>query len=119
MRHPPKRSQLPSCAHTFLKRLLVACLVVGTTGCGALAGINPFDDEDENEVTGVIEAIDAPNNTLTVEGIVYTVTDDTEFEGPSGLSDFSTGEEVEIEYKEENGERIAVEVERPEEDDDD
>lgn len=99
--------------------LLVALLVVGTTGCGALAGLNSFDDEDKNDLTGIIDAIDAPNNTLTVDGIVYTITDDTEFEGLSGLSDLSTSEEVEIEYEKENGERIASEVEGPEEDDDD
>lgn len=70
-------------------------------------------------MTGAIEGIDAPNNLFMVGGIVYTVTDDTEFEGLSGLSDLPTGEEVEIEYEEENGERIAAEVERPEENDDD
>lgn len=95
---------------TILKGLFVVLFLVGATGCDTLEGINPFNNE--KEVTGVVETVDAENNTLTVDGIQYTVTDNTEYEGISGLSDLSTGDEVEIEYKETDGGREAKEVEK-------
>lgn len=101
----------------LLKGLLMVLLVTAAAGCDTLEGMNPF--ENENEVSGVVEAIDTENNTLTVDGIVYTVTDDTEYEGISGLSDLSTGDEVEVEYEENSNGREAVEVGVPGADDDD
>ena len=50
-------------------------------------------------------------NALTVDGIDYAVTDKTEFEGFDSLADLAVGDEVEIEYKENGGNREAVEVE--------
>lgn len=110
------RSHSPTRARLVLKGLLIVLLAVGMAGCGMLG---ETDSSEENEITGVVEAVSTQNNTLTVDGVVYTVTDDTEFEGLSGLSDLSSGEEVGIEYEEENGERIATEIERPDGDDDD
>lgn len=95
---------------TILKGLFVVLLLVGATGCDTLEGINPFNSE--NEVTGVVEAVDTQNSTLTVDGIVYTVNSDTKFEGINGLSDLSTGDKVEIEYEKKNGGREAKEIEK-------
>lgn len=95
---------------TILTGLFAVLLLVGATGCDTLEGINPFNSE--NEITGVVETVDAQNNTLTVEGIQYTVTDNTEYEGIDGLSDLSSGDEVEIEYEEKSGGREAKEVEK-------
>ena len=100
---------------TVLKGLVMLLLVFGFVGCDTLDDLNPF--EDEKEVTGVVEAIG--DNSLTVDGIEYTVTSDTEFEGISGLGDLSVGDEVEIEYEENGGSRTAVEIELAGADDDD
>lgn len=102
----------------ILKGLLAAVLVFAATGCGALEAINPFDSEDDSEVTGIVESVDAQNNLLTVAGIEYTVTVDTEYEGFEGLSDISPGDEVEIEYEEREGDRVALEIEEGGSDDD-
>lgn len=98
---------------TILKGFVLLLLVFSFTGCDTLEGINPFNNE--KEVSGVIEAIG--DNSLTVDGIAYTVTDDTEFDGVSGLGDLAIGDEVEIEYEERNGGREAVEVEYGDDDD--
>lgn len=92
---------------TILKGLVLLLLVSSIAGCDTLEGINPFNNE--KEVSGVVEAIG--NNALTVDGIEYTVTDQTEYEGIDGLADLSVGDEVGIEYKEKNGGREAVEIE--------
>ncbi len=94
-------------ASTVLKGLVMLLLVFGFVGCDTLEDLNPFDSE--KEVTGIIELIGA--NSLTVGGIEYMVTDKTEFDGISGLSDLKMGDEVEIEYEENGGVREAVEVE--------
>lgn len=99
---------------TILKGFVLLLLVFSFTGCDTLEGVNPFNNE--KEVTGVIETIG--DNTLTVDGIEYTVTDNTEFDGVDGLSGLSAGDEVEIEYEEKSGGREAVEVELAGADDD-
>ncbi len=75
------------------------------------AGCDTVDDlfENDKEVNGIVEAIGA--NSLTVDGIEYIVTDKTEFDGFDSLSDLSVGDAVEVEYKESNGVREAVEIE--------
>ena len=89
-----------------LKGLALVLLIFMAAGCDTIEDIF----EKDKEVTGIVEAIGA--NSLTVDGIAYTVTDKTEFEGISGLSDLAVGDEVEIEYKETNGGgREALEVE--------
>jgi PDZ domain-containing secreted protein len=100
---------------TILKGFVLLILVFSFTGCDTLEGINPFNNE--KEVSGVIEAIG--DNSLTVDGIEYAVTGDTEFDGISGLDELAVGDEVEIEYEERNGGREAVEVELAGADDDD
>jgi hypothetical protein len=102
-------------AHTILKGLVLLLLVFGFVGCDTLEDLNPFNNE--KEVSGIVEAIGS--NSLTVDGIEYRVTSDTEFEGISGLSDLSVGDEVEIEYEEDGGTRTAVEIELAGADDDD
>lgn len=94
-------------AHTILKGFVMLLLVVGFTGCDTLEDLNPFNDE--KEVTGVVEAL--TDSSLTVDGIEYTVTDKTTYEGISGLQDLTVGDEVEVEYKENGSSREAVEVE--------
>ncbi len=94
-------------ASTVLKGLVMLLLVFGFVGCDTLEDLNPFDSE--KEVTGIVEVIGA--NSLTVDGIEYMVTDKTEFDGISGLSDLTVGDEVEIEYEENGGVREAVEIE--------
>ncbi len=95
-------------ASTVLKGLIMLLLVFGFVGCDTLEGLNPFDSE--KEVTGIIEAIG--DNSLTVDGIEYRVTDKTEFEGFESLTDLVPFvSEVEIEYKENGGSREAVEIE--------
>ncbi len=94
-------------ASIVLKGLVMFLLVFGFVGCDTLEDLNPFDSE--KEVTGIVEVIGA--NSLTVDGIEYMVTDKTEFDGISGLSDLTVGDEVEIEYEENGGVREAVEIE--------
>ena len=99
----------------IMKGGLLLLLVFGLVGCDS------FDDlfENEKEVQGIVEAIAADGSSLTVDGIVYRVTSNTEYEGISGLADLSVGDEVEIEYEEQGGDRVAVEVELAGADDDD
>jgi predicted small lipoprotein YifL len=102
---------------TIFKGLVLLLFVFSATGCDTLEGVNPFNNE--KEVTGTVETVDAENNALTVDGIRYTVTDQTEYEGISGLSELSSGDEVEIEYEERDNGREAVEVELAGAEDDD
>jgi hypothetical protein len=100
-------------ARIILKGLALVLLFSGLVGCDA------FEDllGDEEEVQGIVEAIG--DGSITVDGIEYRVTSDTEFEGIDGLDDLSVGDEVGIEYKEEGGGRVAVEIEFGDEEDDD
>lgn len=92
--------------------LLVILMAVTLVGC------DTFEDifENEKETQGIVEAL--TDNTLTVDGIEYTVTSNTEYEGITGLADLQVGDEVEVEYEEKNGGREAVEVELAGADDD-
>lgn len=100
----------------FIKSLTLLLLVVGLTGCDSLESLNPFDND--KEITGIIEQIG--DNALTVDGIVYAVNGDTQFEGDlNNLADLSVGDEVEIEYEENGSTRTAKEIERAGADDDD
>lgn len=101
--------------NTFLKGIPVLLLGVGLTGCDTLEDLNPFSDEKEAQ--GLVESLG--DNTLTVDGIAYTVTDDTEFEGIDSLADLKVGDEVEIEYEENGGTREAIEIELAGAEDDD
>lgn len=102
-------------AHTVLRGLVALLLVSGGIGFIALEAHGQSDDE--KEVAGVVEAVDAQNNVVTVEGVTYTVTGETEYEGINSLSDLSSGEEVEIEYEETTSGREALAVETGDADD--
>lgn len=97
----------------ILKSLVLVLLVSGFAGCDFLE--DTF--ENEKEAQGIVETIG--DNSLTVDGIEYRITSKTEYEGISGLEGLSVGDEVEIEYKEEGGMRVAIEVELAGADDDD
>ncbi len=86
--------------------LTCLCLLVVTSGCDGLGGLNPFSNE--KEISGVVENV--TDNSLTVEGIEYSVTSNTKFEGVTGLQEISVGVEVEIDYEEKSGSREAKEV---------
>lgn len=102
-------------SHTIIKGIIVLLLIAGLTGCDTFEDINPFNNEKEAQ--GLVEAIG--DNSLTVEGIVYTVTSKTKYGGFDSLADLSVGDEVEIEYKENGGDREAIEVELAGNEDDD
>ena len=97
----------------ILPGLLLALFLVGTTGCDA------FEDVfgDEAEATGTVEAVSATS--ITVDATAYAVTAETEFEGYTGIDDIEVGDEVEIEYEDRNGERVALEIEDPASEDED
>lgn len=101
-------------ARIVLQGLVMLMLVFSVVGCDTLDDLNPFSNE--KEVSGIVEAIGS--SSLTVDGIDYFVTSKTEYEGISGLQDLTVGDEVEIEYKEDGGNREAVEVELAGADDD-
>ena len=100
----------------ILRAFVLLFVVAGLAGCDTLEDINPFNDE--KEVEGIVEA--KTDNSLTVDGIDYMVTAETEFEGSlESLDDVNVGDEVEIEYEENGGAREALEVELVGDDDDD
>ena len=83
--------------------LLVAAS--GLTGCDAVEGV--FGGE--NEVTGIVESVDAAS--LTVDATRYTVDANTTFEAPyTALADVEVGDEVEVEYEDRAGERAALAI---------
>ena len=94
-------------ATLLIRSLAVLVLAFGFIACDTLEDVNPFNNE--KEVQGIVEAIG--DASLTVDGIEYTVTADTEFDGIDGLADLAVGNEVEVEYEESGGARTAVEVE--------
>jgi hypothetical protein len=90
--------------------LLISLLATSATGCDALDDI--FDPGEE--INGTLQSKDVQASTLTLtDGTVYVVNGDTEFEGVTGLGDaaLAPGVEVEIEYEDKNGQRVALEVE--------
>ena len=102
-------------AFPILYGLVLLFVVGGLAGCDTFEDLNPFNDE--KEVTGIVDAIG--DASLTVDGIEYAVTAETEFDGIDGLGDLSVGDEVEVEYEENGGGRTALEIELAGADDDD
>ncbi len=86
-----------------------------------------FEEPAEIEVSSTIEAIDTTNQTLTLAGITFTITDTTRFEdkyrGASqtfSFNDLSVGDYVEIDgYADANGTMVASKIEREDGDYDD
>jgi hypothetical protein len=89
----------------LFKSLLVVLLAAGFVGCDTFEDI--FDKE--KEVSGLVEEVG--EDYLVVEAIRYNVTDQTEYDGFTGLADIAVGVEVEIEYEESGNVRTAVEIE--------
>ena len=98
-----------------LKGLAFVLLIFTAAGCDTVDDL--FDND--KEITGIVEAIADDGSSLTVDGLTYTVTDKTEYEGISSLSDLAVGDEVEVEYEDTNSGRVALEVELAGADDDD
>ncbi len=99
--------------HTLRAALMLCVFAFGMVGCDTIEGIF----ENEQEATGIVEAVDSDG--LTVDGIRYAVTADTVFEdGYDSLADVTVGDEVEVEYEEQDGSRVALEVEPKDGDDD-
>lgn len=95
-------------ARTYLLRLSIVFLLFGGVGCEFLGIEDVF--EDEKEIEGVVEAVG--EDFVTVDGVRYTVTNETDFEeGYTSLSDVAIDDQVEVEYEEHNGERVALGVE--------
>ena len=98
-------------ATNILKVLALLVLALGFVGCDTLEDLV----ENEQEVQGFVEA--KGENELTVDGISYLVTADTEFDEPyTSLEDVNVGDEVEIEYEENSTGRVALEVEAADDD---
>ena len=77
------------------------------------------DDEEEQETSEEEGAVDEIGDTyLVVDGVRYEVNDGTEYEGVDGLSGLTTDSSVAIEYVEQDGNRVATEIEVASSDDD-
>ena len=85
--------------------LVSAFLLIGLVGCDALGDV--FGTE--LEATGIVEEVGS--DFLTVDATHYAVNDQTKYVGYTGLSAIRVGDEVKIEYQDQGGERLAVEVE--------
>ncbi|KGJ95692.1 DUF5666 domain-containing protein [Thalassotalea sp. ND16A] len=85
-----------------------------------------IEDDLEVEVDGVIEAIDATNNTIVVLGVTFSVTDLTRMDDKSdaderffNFSQLSVGDFVEVKgFSNADGDNIATRIVREDEDDD-
>jgi hypothetical protein len=98
---------------TPLAAALLALLLVGLTGCDLFEDVFGGDQE----ISGTVEEIG--DDFVVVDGTTYTVTADTEYEGYTGLDDIAVGDPVDIEYEDRSGERVALEIEDPRNEDED
>lgn len=65
-----------------------------------------------NDIEGVIEAVDAENRTLTVQGITFHATDTTDYDdGLRRFEDLREGQRVEVDFQHIDGRHIATEIE--------
>ena len=83
---------------------MLALLLVGLTGCDALEVFG-----GDKEITGLVEEVG--DNFLTVDASRYTVNAETTYSGYTSLADVAVGDDVEVSYKDQGGERVAVEIE--------
>jgi hypothetical protein len=74
------------------------------------------DAMDMVSVEGAVTSVDAENGQLVVEDVVFETTGRTEFDDLGSLADLDAGDFVEVEGVVEDGRRIALEVEREDED---
>jgi hypothetical protein len=72
------------------------------------------DEEPDRAVEGRVESVDADAGTLTVLGVLLQTDDQTVFEGDTfgGVGDLADGDRVTVDFRVENGDRIAENVER-------
>ena len=64
-----------------------------------------------NEVEGTIESVDDGDQTFVVQGITFTVNDDTEYEdGAENFGDLRQGQTVEVEFEYNNDRHVAEEI---------
>ena len=91
----------------MLRTFVLVLLGFGLAGCDMLEDVF----ENEKEVIGVVEAIAADGSSITVDGIEYRITSQTKYDdGLDSLDDLNVGDEVEVEYEEQGGSRVALEV---------
>lgn len=65
-----------------------------------------------NDLEGEIEAIDAAEKTIKVQGFEFAVTDKTDFDDDAEeFADLKVGQEVEVDFEYRDGKHIAVEIE--------
>lgn len=89
---------------TTLLRLSVALLAAGMIGA-AMA-------DDDRDVEGVIEGVDADTQTVNVKGVPYYLTPSTDYDDElNDFNDLREGQRVEIDYVEREGRRIVKEIE--------
>jgi len=74
------------------------------------------DAMDMVSVEGAVTSVDAENGQLVVEDVVFETTARTEFDDLGSLADLDAGDFVEVEGVVQDGRRIALEVEREDED---
>lgn len=95
---------------TRFSGIVLISFAASIAGCDALDDI--FDSGEE--INGTVQSKDVQASTITLtDNSVYVINGDTEFEGVTGLADaaLAPGVEVEIEYENKNGQRVALEVE--------
>ena len=69
--------------------------------------------DDDRDIEGAVESIDAGGASLVVGGQTYHVGDRTDYDDDlNKLTDLKVGDRVEIDYIERDGKRIIVEIER-------
>ncbi len=65
-----------------------------------------------DDIEGVIESIDAQNQTLTVQGITFHTNENTDYDdGLNSFADLSQGQKVEIDFEYRDGRHLATEIE--------
>lgn len=69
--------------------------------------------DDDRDLEGVVESIDASQGSFVVQGVTIHTDDRTDFDDEyRGLEDIKVGDRVEVDYIERDGRNIATEVER-------
>lgn len=69
--------------------------------------------DDDREVEGVVESIDAAARTLVVSGVTIHTDDRTDYDDDySRFADIRVGDRIEVDYVVRDGVRVAKEIER-------
>lgn len=68
--------------------------------------------DDDRDIEGVIESIDARNRSFVVDGKTYRADDRTDYDDDlKQFSDLRVGQRVEVDYVIRDGDRLATEIE--------